>query len=106
MKKGYSLLDIGQVNQGSYNFDIKRLIRDVKKEVAGILIIVKSDISKKTYYVCIPIENYELFQKYFSEINAWDESLTTAYCYVISGFYSQINSRAYELEKPKPRSRP
>jgi len=101
MKKGYTFIDIGQVKQGSYSFDIKGLIREAKKEVAGILVVAKSGISGRTYYVCIPINNYELFGKYYNDINAWDEAMTTAYCYVISAYYGETTAGIFELEKAK-----
>jgi hypothetical protein len=99
MKKGYSFQDMGQVKHGSYSFDIKGLIRDAKKELAGLLVVTKSDISGKSYYVCIPINNAELFAKYYADINAWDEALTTSYCYVVSAYFGQITASAFEMEK-------
>jgi hypothetical protein len=99
MKKGYVFEDMGSVNYSNYSFELKGLIRETKKELAGILVVTKSNISGKTYYVCIPVNNAELFNKYFADINAWDESLTTAYCYVVSAYFGQITAAAFEMEK-------
>lgn len=99
MKKGYILQDMGDVKQGSYSFAMKVLIREAKEELAGILVVTKSDISGKTYYVCIPINNPDLYSRYYADINGWDESLTTAYCYVVSAYFASVMSSAFEADK-------
>ncbi len=101
MKKGYAFIDHGEVKQGYYTFQFKNLLREEKNELAGILVITKSEISGKSYYICIPINNTELLGRYYNDINAWDESLTTAYCYVISAYLGTITSAAFELDKAK-----
>lgn len=99
MKKGYTFQDMGEIKQGSYSFKIKGLMREAKNELAAMLIITKSDVSGRVYYVCLPINNPDLFARYFSDINAWDESLTTSYCYVVSAYLSSTMVAALELEK-------
>jgi hypothetical protein len=99
MKKGYIFQEFGEVKQSSYSFNFKILIREAKKEVAGILVITKSEVSGNTYYVAIPVNNKDLMPRYYSTINAWDESLTTVYCYVISSYFANLTSAAMELEK-------
>jgi hypothetical protein len=99
MKKGYLFQDFGEVKHSSYSFDFKLLIREAKKEVAGILVITKSEVWGHTYYVAIPVNNTELMAKYYSTINGWDEALTTSYCYVVSSYMANLTSAAMELEK-------
>ncbi|HTF18331.1 MAG TPA: hypothetical protein VK658_09685 [Chryseolinea sp.] len=97
MKRGYTFEDQGEVKLGLYTFTVKSLIRETKNELAAILIITKSDASGKTYYVCLPINNKDLFVRYSNDINAWDEALTTTYCFVVSGYLSSMASATYEI---------
>jgi hypothetical protein len=99
MKKGYVFQDFGEVKQSSYSFNFKLLMRETKREVAGILVITKSEVSGNTYYVAIPIKNSDLMPKYYAVINGWDESLTTVYCYVISSYFANLTAAVGELEK-------
>lgn len=99
MKKGYSFQDMGEVRHGNYTFTVKGLLRETKNELAAMLIITKSDVSGRFYYICLPINNKDLFAKYFADINAWDEALTTSYCFVVSAYMSSMTSAAFELEK-------
>lgn len=101
MKKGYTFIDMGEVKQGLYTFQFKNLLRVEKNELAGMLVITKSEVSGKSYYICIPINNAELLSRYYNDINVWDESLTTAYCYVISAYLASVTSAAFELEKAR-----
>ena len=100
MKKGYAFQDMGdEIEQGYYTFTIKGLIRETKNELAAILIITKSSVSGRVYYVCLPVNNPDLFARYCKDIDAWDEALTTSYCYVVSAYLSSMTSSAFELEK-------
>jgi hypothetical protein len=105
LTKGYKVqtesgLDMnGEVTQGSYSFQFKGLVRETKNELAGILVVTKSSISGKVYYLCIPIKNPDLMSRYYNEVNAWDEALTTAYCNVISGHLSSMTSAVFESDK-------
>lgn len=99
MKKGYIFENFGEVKQTNYSFTFKLLIREAEKEVAGILVVTKSEISGNTYYVAIPVNNKDLMSKYYAVLSSWDESLTTVYCYVISGYFATLTSTAMELDK-------
>jgi hypothetical protein len=101
MKKGYNFQDMGEVNQGSYNFNFQGLIRETKNELAAILVITKSQVSGRVYYICIPVNNPDLLGRYLTDITAWDESLTTSYCYVVSAYLGSMTSHAFELDKTK-----
>jgi hypothetical protein len=99
MKKGYVLQDMGEVKRSSYEFAFKGLVREQKNELAAILAIVKSSVSGKSYYVAIPIGNSDLMERYWKDIDYWDENLTTNYCLVISAYMSSVMSTAFELDK-------
>ncbi len=88
MKKGYSFKDMGEHKIGNYVFNVKKLIRENQRELAGTLIISHGEISGKTYYTAIPVNNAELMKLYGAEVGKWDSGLTGAYCYLISAYLS------------------
>jgi hypothetical protein len=99
MKKGYKFQDEGTVSRGKCDFQFKLLIREVKNEIAGYLVIVHSRNTGRTYYVCIPINNKDLLERYYNDIYLWDQVMLGHYNCVISGFLGSITSTANELEK-------
>lgn len=100
MKKGYSFDDFGQETKvGNYSFHFKALIRDDKKQVAGVLVITKSSVSGKQYYFGLPINNADLLKRYWTDLTTWDADLTHAYCYIMSAYFVDVVAAAQELEK-------
>lgn len=100
-KKGYHFNDLFEKQFGNYNFTAKILIREQKNEAAAILVIINSKISQKDYYVCIPYENPELLQRYWTEIGNWEKSLLLSYTQIMTiylGGYTMMNR---DLEKKK-----
>jgi hypothetical protein len=68
MKKGYDLENIQNITKGNYIFSFNSLIRNEKKELAGILIIAYSDVSGRTYHLGMPINNSELQSHFENDI--------------------------------------
>lgn len=99
MKKGYKFQDEGTVSRGKCDFQFKLLIREAKNEIAGYLVIAHSRNTGKTYYVCIPINNKDLLERYYDDIYLWDQVMLGHYSCVISGYLGAITSTANELEK-------
>ncbi|GAB4375210.1 MAG: hypothetical protein Kow0075_01440 [Salibacteraceae bacterium] len=92
-KSGYRLENIAEITRGSYTFNFNALVRSEKNELAGILIIAHSDVSGRTYYLGMPINNAELQEDFEDDIRSWDESMTTAYAKAVSELYAlTINS--------------
>jgi hypothetical protein len=88
MKKGYSFEDMGEHKIGNYVFTVKKLVRENERQLAGTMIISLAEISGKTYYTAIPVNNAELMKLYGAEVGKWDSGLTGAYCYLISAYLS------------------
>lgn len=88
MKKGYYFEDMGGHKIGNYVFNVKKLIRENQQELVGTLIISHAEISGKTYYTAIPVNNAELMKLYSAEVGKWDGGLTGAYCHLISAYLS------------------
>lgn len=99
MKKGYTIVDASVVRRSSYTFDIKFLMREKNNEMAGILIITKSETWGNTYYICLPINNPDLINKYYASIAAWDKSLLLEYTLVTSSMFASMSSAVNEAEK-------
>ncbi|HEY3390408.1 MAG TPA: hypothetical protein VGK38_12590, partial [Prolixibacteraceae bacterium] len=75
MKKGYKLQVLDKKKESYYTFQIQALIREEKNEIAGLLLIANSEISGKTYYLCIPQQNEQLLNRYYADINLWDSGI-------------------------------
>ena len=103
MKKGYKIQDMGEWKEGSYGFQFKALIREQADELAGILVIVKSDTwsGVNTYYLCIPINNPDLMKKYHASLSSLS-FMTTAYAKVQSVYYAQTLYLSAEMAKKIP----
>ena len=99
MKQGYALGDIDVIKVGDYTFDVKALVRSGKNEIAALMVITKSTIWGNAYYFCIPHGNNSLSQKYYNDLALWDESITTAYAYLMSSKLGELSAEAYEMEK-------
>lgn len=96
MKKGYFFKDIGEHQIGNYHFTLKNLVRENLRQLAGTLIISRSDVTNKVYYSAIPVNNPELMKLYASEIAKWDDGLTAAYCQIISAYLSTYILSAHQ----------
>ena len=63
------------------------------------MVITKSLLWGNVYYFCIPHGNMSLSQRYFNDLTLWDESITTAYAYLMSSKLEELSTEAYEMEK-------
>ena len=105
MKKGYDLIDrkIFTPSIGLYSFTVKELYRKDEKEVAAILVIAKSGVSGKDYYICIPYQNPLLVRRYWDLVNSFDHPLGTAYCVVLTSLLAEsISYYVSETFNPPP----
>jgi hypothetical protein len=99
MKKGYHFKDMGAIKNGNYNFTFKLLIRESTNEMAGVLVIAQSLVWKKVYYLCIPHGNQDLANRYWSQLNLWDRSMSVAYDQVTSLMLGALVAKDYGIEK-------
>lgn len=103
MKKGYILKDMGEWEEGSYGFKFKALIREEADELAGILVMAKSDswTGISTYYLCIPINNTDLMIRYHESLSSIS-FIALPYAKVLSMYYAQTLNTAAEMAKKVP----
>ena len=99
MKKGYVFENLFDVKDGNYSFTAKLLLREQKKEVAAIMIITKSAISGRTYYHCLPHDNNQLLNAYFSDLGDWDKSLLFSFTKVMTGNFGSLVPESVEMQK-------
>jgi hypothetical protein len=99
MKKGYILQEVGNVSRGKCDFQFKLLIREAKNEIAAYLVVAHSRNTGRTNYVCIPINNNELLEKYYNDISLWDQVMLGHYSYIVSSILGSMTSSLNELEK-------
>jgi hypothetical protein len=99
LKKGYIIEELGKVKDGYCNFVFKALIREKENELAGILVIVKSDLEEKPYSFCIPQNNVDLMKRYFDDLNTLDSSMIKSYTRVLSVYFGQAMYSKFELQK-------
>lgn len=88
-KKGYEIKPIVEIQKGNYVFNFLCLIRSKEQKSVGILIVANSLVSDNSFYIAIPVNNTDLELYYEMDVNAWDESLTTAYALASSEFFSR-----------------
>lgn len=92
MKKGYKITDLPENRIGQYSFAFKALVRVDSKEVAGIIVIAKSNVSGKTYYLGIPHQNEILIKRHQADIEIWDRPMSSAYAQIMSIFFGEFFS--------------
>lgn len=67
------------ITEGNYNFIFQPLIRKSDSSLAAIIIKAKSNVSRKTYWLCLPNDNHELYMKYLEELKKFDYYMLSAY---------------------------
>lgn len=79
VKKGYRIDDVTSYATALYDFNFKSLVREKDGVSAGLILVATSKLWSNVYYLGIPVDNVQLFKVFNSDVNLWDESMTTAY---------------------------
>lgn len=103
MKKGYYLEN--EVNfttqDGKYLFAFKNLLRQKDKSIAGTIIVAKSNVSSKMYYLGIIAADSEgqidLQNTLMKQIDGyyWDYNIKTAFIQALSEYLSLIMTQTH-----------
>jgi hypothetical protein len=88
MKSGYKVDLINTVTRSDYSFSFNALVRTEEDKLAGILIIATSEVSGRTYYLGMPINNAQLQQSFENDVKNWDERMTTAFAQALGELYA------------------
>lgn len=91
IKKGYFVKTIGSIQDGQrYYFEYRGLFREQTKQLACVILYAKSKAWNNEYYLCIPLNNGTLQQKFNQDLVKWDSAMLGAYAYFASLNYSVI----------------
>lgn len=99
MKKGYQLDAIYKREINKFNFVISQLVLLETKEVKAISVKAYSPVTLQTYYLCIPLNNAELTNKYFEYIRLFTPALCQAYAVAMSDNLAIVTSRLMDFRK-------
>lgn len=84
---GYSLLRGENKKLGNYNFNAQYLYKKSENKIKAMSIIITSNVSGKTYYLCVPYQNKQLLVEYWNSINVFDETMSRTFVYFMSNLY-------------------
>jgi hypothetical protein len=95
LKSGYRLDPIEEdILVGTYTFTFRAFIKLDEKALAAVQVVVKSKqllgTSYNLYYLCIPINNRELNERYLQSISSWDGPISRTYAYVSSVLFANL----------------
>ena len=89
LKSGYKVDNIDSITKSNYSFSFNAFVRTKQNKLAGILIIAKSEVSGRTYYLGMPIHNTQLQKSFENDVKNWDERMTTAFAQALGELYSK-----------------
>ncbi|RUT68749.1 hypothetical protein D0817_19225 [Flavobacterium cupreum] len=84
LKKGYSLTEVYHYTDSNYDFLFQSLTNDRTKKTSCIMVIAHSLGWGNRYYLCIPIGDSQLEEKYKYQLNLWDAPILSAYSLALS----------------------
>jgi len=95
LKLGYRLDPMeDEIIIATYTFTFSSFVKLDEKALAAVLVVVKSKQllgnSYNSYYLCIPINNRELNDRYLQSITSWDGPISRAYAYVSSVLFANL----------------
>lgn len=79
LKQGYELQDLYSHSDQFYNFDFKLFVNQQTKKTQGVLVIAVSKLWGNKYYLCIPVDNPNLHQRYYDFLQTWDKDILKGY---------------------------
>lgn len=88
LKKGYELQDLYFHNEVLYDFDFKMFNDSVTKKSKAVLVVAHSKTWGNWYYLCIPLDNPELYKRYEKELSSWDSAILSSYSSALSKILS------------------
>lgn len=97
-KVGYTLKNQQPSKFGNYEFTLRPFIKDDTQKLVAISVVAKGAWGT-VYYLCIPIDNPELFVQYQKEIDKWDAPMTKAYAQLTSYLMAQSMAFLESLDK-------
>lgn len=99
LKNNYQLVPFhSQKFQNQFEIDYFLFYRN-EIGLKAIAVQIKSFITNKTHYVCIPINNEELSKEYYKLVNTFSEPLAKAFSYSTGDALGKISFEHYKIMK-------
>lgn len=93
---GYLLQNCMDQKIGAYNFDIKYLVDKNTDKLKALSVVIKSDVTGKTHYVCVPLKNQILTERYWQLLNLFEPPMAKSFAYAMSTLYTQTMAKTKE----------
>jgi hypothetical protein len=94
VKLGYSLIDVQKVKFGNSNYYLRWLMHINTKKIKATMISVNDKI-----FFCLPVNNQELMNKFYQEINKYGGDTINPIIYLIGIHYNFIASNYKNLKE-------
>lgn len=98
-KKGYRMDLIYTREFNNYKFEISNFVLVESSDLRAISIKVFSPITKKTYYVCLPLNNDVLVKQNFQYISLFTPELSQAYAAALGDCLTRTSAGFMNLHK-------
>ncbi|MBF2709246.1 hypothetical protein [Flavobacterium soyangense] len=79
LKQGYELQDLYLHSDSLYDFDFKLFVNQKTKKTQGVLVTAVSKLWGNKYFLCIPVDNPVLHQRYYDFLQTWDKDILKGY---------------------------
>lgn len=91
---GYVLTECSNDKSGDYNFHVQYLIHKSTNRFKALSVVITSVSTGKKIFLCVPIKNLGLTERYWMLLNVLDAPLMKIYAYKMSTLFieSTINS--------------
>ena len=84
LKQGYELQDMYLHSDSLYDFDFKLFVEKSTKKTKAVLVTAVSKSWGNKYYLCIPLGNPVLHQRYYDFLQTWDKDILKGYSTALS----------------------
>lgn len=101
MKLNYRLVKFFTQNiEDKYDFEYYSFFKTEgdQKGFKAIAVIIKSRITKKNFYICIPLNNNSLYDKHWQTILSYGDDLAKAYSYSTGVAMCKLSSFNYNKQ--------
>ena len=85
---GYVLQKCSDEKIGNYNFKVQYLTEKKTDKLKAVSVIITSIVSGKIFYVCIPINNRILRDKYWQFLNSFEAPMAKSYAYMMGSLFT------------------
>lgn len=89
LKQGYELQELYLYSDSLYDFDFQIFVELKTKKTKGVLVSATSKLWGNKYYLCIPIDNKQLEQRYYDYLTTWDRDILKTYSFALTQILSK-----------------